>query len=858
VVFLRRSFLILFALVLGGGQMFAVSEQRAFAAAAAAFQAKMWSRAETEFSQFKQNFPNSTNAPQAILLQAQSEFQQNKFADAIELLKANQPSAKNLEDQFVYWIGESQFASGNYLDAADTFISLAQNFSDSSYAARGIVEAASSLAKLNNWPAVESLVGTNSVILNQKNADVETVARGQLLLAQAKFEQKDFGGAANVLESINPKTLPPDLEWQRADLLCRVIAGAGDLPGALAVTTNLLQIAHNGNLAAEVISLRGDLFQKSDLPNDAIAEYQKNLKASVPLERQREAILKIAQLMASQNQFTNATQSLAGFLQQFSNAPVADMALLTLGEFHLKNYAADHSATNELQEARARFDQFFDAFTNSALIGKAYLDRGWCNLFAGNNADSLDDFKSAAQKLPPSEDLAVARFKIGDALFGQNDFKGARENYSAVLELTNFPAVANGLAGRALYQVMRASVESKDLVGASRALAQLINGYARSESLQSAELLYGESLADLQKPSDARETYQTFEQQWPTAMRPQVEFAIARTYELETNWPAAIEKYQNWLAAFPTNDLWPRTAYSLAWANFQGGNETNALNLFTNFVARFPDETNLASQAQWWIADHFYRAGDFVDAEKNYELIYQNFATNDLIYPARLMAGYAAVARQDYNGAIRDYFGKLEEDTNCPSDLRVQATFAHGDALMHAEPENTNSPLANFQRATKVFGWIVQLNPTNAASARAWVQIGDCDLQLGNFDDATNAYAQAANLPAANISVRNQAQIGIGIVLEKKAEQFSGDDKKALLQSALNNYLDVFDTAINPGKGEMADAFWVKKAGLQALPLIQTLGVAAPDGFIDEMEKLLPQLKDSLEKKRTELSLPKS
>jgi len=240
-------------------------------------------------------------------------------------------------------------------------------------------------------------------------------------------------------------------------------------------------------------------------------------------------------------------------------------------------------------------------------------------------------------------------------------------------------------------------------------------------------------------------------------------------------------------------------------------------------------------------------------------MVYQNFSTEtNLIYPAQLMAGYSAVARQDYNGAIRDYFGKLEENTNCPSDLRVQATFAHGDALMHWEPDNTNSPLANFQRATKVFGWIVQLNPTNAAAARAWIQIGDCDLQLGNFDDATNAYAQVVNSSAANISARSQAQIGIGIVLEKKAEQLSDGDKKAILQLALNNYLDVFDTAINPPKKEKADAFWVKKAGLQALPLIQSLGAAAPDGFIDEMEKLLPQLKESLEKKRGELSQPKT
>ena len=50
--FCRQSFLILFALILGGGISFAASatkEQRAYAAAMGAFQDGMWNRAEIGF-----------------------------------------------------------------------------------------------------------------------------------------------------------------------------------------------------------------------------------------------------------------------------------------------------------------------------------------------------------------------------------------------------------------------------------------------------------------------------------------------------------------------------------------------------------------------------------------------------------------------------------------------------------------------------------------------------------------------------------------------------------------------------------------------------------------------------------------
>jgi hypothetical protein len=226
-----------------------------------------------------------------------------------------------------------------------------------------------------------------------------------------------------------------------------------------------------------------------------------------------------------------------------------------------------------------------------------------------------------------------------------------------------------------------------------------------------------------------------------------------------------------------------------------------------------------------------------------------------------MMAGVAAVARQDYTGAIRDYFLKLEEDTNCPTKLRVQAAFAHGHALMQMDSPDTNNPLANFQKATNVFSQICQVYPTGELGARAWVEIGNCELQFTNYAAATNAYEQvlSSNMQA-NVSLRSQAQIGIGIALEKMAATLTGTNQTAVLLEARDNYLEVFDTwtGKNLRAGETADPFWVKKAGLQALHLIETLGAADPNKFIDQMEELLPQLRDLLEKTRAALPSPES
>jgi outer membrane protein assembly factor BamD (BamD/ComL family) len=871
---LRQSFLILFALILSVGQVFATSvtkEQRAYAAAVSAFQDGMWNRAETEFGQFENDYPNSTNAPMAVLLEAQAEFKQAKFTNAIAKLTdaSNLAKAGVLADQYVYWAGEARFANSNFLAAAEIFSSLPQKFPESPLRLRAVVEASSAYMQLTNWSQMSVLLEeTNGVFQRAAQLDPgnELVARGRLLLAQAKFALKDFGGAAAVLESLNSQTLKPELDWHRAYLLYQVKFATGDMGAALASTTNMLQIVpleNNGDLRAEGVALQAGILEKLGRASEAIAAYQENLTNNAPEEQQREAILKIAELSIAQRQSANAELKLENFLAQFTNSPATDVALLTLGELYLKDYVAQPAAaTNQLQEAQACFDKFLGAFTNSPLAGKACLDRGWCEWLAEKYPESFNDFKSAAEKLLPSEDLAVARFKMGDALFAQNNFVGALTNYRAVLnDFSEYPAVVQTLGDRALYQSLRADLELGDTGSAGNMLAQIEKNDSTGEPAQTGGLLFGESLLDLHSPAGARAQFEKIVAQFPDSpLIPQVKLSIACTYESEQKWDAAIDKYESWLKNFPTNCLQPQADYALALANFQAGNETNAFAQFTNFVVQFPTN-ELAPRAQWWVADHYFRAPEpdhFVNAEKNYKYIFQN--TNwqcsplenrtNLFYPAQMMAGRAAVGRLGYSDAV-GYFTSLVDDTNCPVDLRVQARFAWGGALMQMPSADTNNPLANFSAATNVFG---QIDPTNELGALAQIEIGKCDLQLANFDAATNAYAQVFNSTNADISARSEAKIGFGLTLEKMAALATGTNQAALLELARGNYYDVFN-ASNLRGDELADDFWRKKAGLEAERLAEYFQEwQTAFDYYGDMTNNWPSLRPALENRMEKLS----
>jgi TolA-binding protein len=159
----RRWLLILSALLLGGGQLFAASrEDRAYSAAVQAFDDKLYPLAETRLEQFVQTYRKSTNAPAAVLLLAQSEYYlknyeavTNRLADPVNFAKAK---AAGLADQYVYWQAEAQFAHGDLEDAARRFVALPADFPSSPVALSAVVEAAAAYGKLGEWPKADSLL----------------------------------------------------------------------------------------------------------------------------------------------------------------------------------------------------------------------------------------------------------------------------------------------------------------------------------------------------------------------------------------------------------------------------------------------------------------------------------------------------------------------------------------------------------------------------------------------------------------------------------------------------------------------------------------------------------------------------
>lgn len=855
---LCRCILVLTLLLAAGGRLSAASAaDRALDAAIRAFRDTFYDRAEAQLAEFRQKYPTSPRLAEAILLQAQARLELANYPGAIDLLSAHQGSAGTNADQYLFWLAEAHARKGDWRAASDAFARLVREFPASSRrleAAIGEASARAALARTDpaEWPRLIALLQeTNGVFQSavRAQADSELVAHGWLWLGEAQFATRDYRAAEATIQPLAKRLLKPKLAWQWQYLLCRIQVADGRPEAALQGTTNLLAMAASAaqaNLQAESAAFQAGLFEQLGRIQDATAAYQQNLAEGVPPERQRQALLKISELYLAHDKIPEATQMLEKFLAQYPEAAAADLALLTLGELRLRQYEAApgtkqvliaatnaSDVTNSLRLARESLDALTKKFPQSPLLGKAHLGLGGCYWWEGRMPEAEAAFQAAVERLPLSPDQAMAYSRLADARFHQTNYAGAVQTYQAIIEkFAEVPEVRTNLFERVLDQTVRAGLAAGDLAAATNALHKALAWYPDRPDTGRALLLTGQEISRRGDPAAARRIFLEFTNNVPhTPLLADLQLAVAGTYEQEKKWQEAIAQYDIWLSTFKDHAARPRAEYARAWNFFQAGGETNALTSFTNFIAQFPTN-EFAPLAQWWVADYYYRAGDPVEAERNYKLLFlnTNWPPSELTYEAQLMAGRAAVIRQGW-GEARGYFTSLYNNTNGPSlDLRFQALFELGLALMRTVAPSETNRLANCEEATRAFGRICDEYPTNRLAVRAWIERANCYLQWAlarqqydSLTNALNAYQQVVGSPQADVPARSQAKVGQAIVLGKWAEQKAGEERAALLKPALSNCLDVvYGTVLRDGS-ERLDPFWTKEAGIEAFNLAEAM-----------------------------------
>jgi TolA-binding protein len=830
------------------------SEAQDWGRATNAFATGTSSIAEDALGRFVATYTNSLHRTNAILLQAQARIELSNYTGALSLLESAQPGA--LAPDFVFWEAKAYYEQGRYTNSIERCNSLITNYPDApELPLRATLLEGEAFSKLSQWTNITALFsGSNGVfqMAARSRPSDPVIVNGYFLLGEAFFNQRQYGAAEDVIGKMSTDGLAPNQLWQRQYLLCQVLLQKGEVGEAVAGISNLQGLMNPGGQTVDTMFLSGDVLARAGQTNEAIEAYTNNLATNYSAAANRQAFRKIIALKRQQNEASNTMQWLADFIKQRPGDPVLDLAYYHLGDLQLRGYFAPTETatngppppdTNLLSTAMTNLGMVTHDFTNSEVIGNAFLDLGWCNWTLKNFPAARNHFSLAAGNLSNSVDQAVAIFKLADSDYRETKYAAAANNYERLLqEYAGMEIVTNSLFEPALYQLVQANIQLGDLPGATNAADHLLHWFPTTSAGEKSLLLIGEDLSGRKTDYQmARTVFSELLEKYPnTSLGPEIQLAIARTYEEEGNWTNALESYaaMQTNASFPTN-LLAELDYSYALACWHANQESNALAGMTNVVFHYPGD-NHAPLAKIWIGNFQFDHHLYAEADLTFqELILRFPNAGTLVWEAGLLEGKAKSKNQDLPGAA-DEFYRLANDTNAPAQYRTQAFFQRGYTLFQEfqEGKTNKGALTPAIQALEQVAPQTNSAPTNAMAALAAGQLGNCYFALSNYSSAAlwyNTELLDTNDTPDDISARGEAEFGLGLIAEQQHEP----------TEALRHYAAIL---FDPDPAHL-DPIWLKNAGVQAAAIYEAqTNSAAAIKVYRKVQSVVPSLGDLMEK----------
>jgi len=844
---LLRFFLVLFVLANSAttAGTATTAEKRDFSTAMRWYQGGWWEKADEALGNFINRYPNSDLVPEAIIRRAQAKLKKGDFEGAYNLLITNANALTPVQEQFFLTLGEAAWAKGDFITASKAFKEVWERFPGSINAPLAAYNQALALTKLSLWDDTVSLM-TNPAcplysfftleITNQLAIDTK------LLYTEALIATKRFDEAKKILTTV---PIPPEDEctrWRRDYQLAVLTFNCGDLTTAINLTSNLLTSARQCTqkpFLAETLLLQTKCYLAIGDTNTASTLIESLLSSNMPTQYRQWALATLVEFALKSGDDTKAAIILNEYKDDEAFSGVFPLVSAELALFQAEKLIPPSTncptgkllptnAYSLLVEAIQQASKIQVPLGSTLQVPQAPLVKAWAYWHLGDLSNCTTTLQLNLEKFKNTSELPLAFSKLADAQFCQGLYESALSNYINALDALNqWPSLKAHILPRALYQALASAIYADLPEQANRLLERIIRESPTPDIQQRAFLFWGLYATKQHDYTDAIRILTEFCQKFPSSpLLPEAQLMLGHLYQLSGDYQKALEIYDNWSLQNTSHQLWDHAQYKRAITYAQCGRVEEAINIMKQLAAK---TNSLAATAQFWIADRYFRLSDLAKAEENYQLVFHRWPSTEIARRAKLNAARVAAVRAGFNDAVK-YCFELTNDPSTPAELVAESLFLYGDILTKMPSSDSTAPGANVEEAIRVFSKIIQLFPTNELAIHATGRIGDCYLILGSYNPAfyENALTTYSNLitnPVAPAQIRSQAEIGLGIALEKMATKKSPPHSTNMLTNALFHYLRVI-YGENLRAGETADSFWIKEAAVRAIKIMDDLQLA--------------------------------
>lgn len=445
--------------------------------------------------------------------------------------------------------------------------------------------------------------------------------------------------------------------------------------------------------------------------------------------------------------YTAAERFFTVFLDRFADHALADECRLKRGDsrYRLKRY----------DDARADYEAVA-AQTASPHRPAALAGRAWCLYDAGHPDTAAPAFRAAAAAFDDDRQVAALRFNAGNAAFAAGQFAAAEDDFAACAK-----TAAPELARSARYWQAAAFVRLERHEEACALLTKLrADGGLPADLSVDAWMLQAEAELARNRPREAAACYAAVGRDHPGHARAG-DAAAGEVLALEKagDLAAAETAAAAFVAAYPQHSQIAAVTFLLGEYRYRRERFAEAIPAFEAFLKAYGDHAlavDAAYKAGWacWQLEKPAQAAAF------FKRVVETFPKSTQAPEAAFMAGRCADALGDEAGAMQAFARAVALAPQSDAGLRAELERIRLDhrAKRYAEA------LARGEAFVQAFGDVP------AAVGRlpfAWLYIGEARLELGQPQEALEAYGRTTGGDAA---VVRAAKAGRAWALRKLAK----------------------------------------------------------------------------------------
>ncbi len=605
-----------------------------------------------------------------------------------------------------------------------------------------------------------------------------------------------------------------------------------------------LRESNDNSLSAKIHLMLGATYLEMKNWANAVAEYKKcedilrrATQIQIPNKNWMIVECRLKQSIAQIYDFRNseAIQNLLFVVGNFPNDPRCEDAYFWLSEAYYR--------LDMLRNAIDNYEILLTKFPNTRFREDALYGLGWSYFRLKNFKRANDVFGTLAKEFPESKYSSEIWLRQGDGFFILKDFKNAIESYQKVISLKP----RSDEAEYAHYQICHSYYKLGQLNNAYDEVLNFIKKYPNSPFAPNAMYLNGWIRFQQKNYQEAINNFLFLIDAYPNSLLvPRAKYAIGDALYNLGRYEEAIGQYKEIIDNFPTSPLVPDALRSIQFCYIALGDETKAIQIADEYITQNPQspfsaefafkkgemlfvsrrysdaiselETYLQKfkepekkiEAIYLIAKSYESLGDYPNATKYYQLVYQSYPNSDYAPLSLLQIGliYRDNAKISEADSVFSLLRKTyPDDPSCAQAGFEQATikFNTGDTVRAIEIwkdiaekfEGTEfadqsiyrlamyyRTMGNLKEAVNQFLRIINTPNDPNLAAEAQFRIGEIYQRVGNCEKAIEWYTKQINEYAGIEDWYTLALLNLGDCYEKNED----------FENAINAYRAIIAT----------------------------------------------------------------